>query len=43
MTPHLARTAPVAPDFSELLRQSLAGLTPNDLLATILDRLEGRS
>lgn len=43
MTPFVVRTAPVAPDVSELLRQSLAGLLPNDLLGAMLDRLEGRS
>ncbi|MFN4155254.1 MAG: hypothetical protein ACK4HF_11425 [Paracoccaceae bacterium] len=36
------QSAPTAPDIAELLRQSLAGFTPNDLIALILDRLEGR-
>lgn len=43
MTPQVARTAPATPDLAELLRQSLAGFTPNDLLGAMLDRLEGRS
>ena len=43
MIAHPARTAPVAADFSELLRQSLAGFAPNDLLGAMLDRLEGRT
>lgn len=43
MTPHLAQKAPVAPDLAELLRQSLAGFVPNDLIGTMLDRLEGRT
>ncbi|WP_267134630.1 hypothetical protein [Pseudotabrizicola formosa] len=43
MRPQPDRTAPVAPDLAELLRQSLAGFVPNDLLGTMLDRLEGRA
>lgn len=43
MTPVLARPAPVTPDLAELLRQSLAGFAPNDLLGLVLDRLEGRA
>lgn len=43
MTPYPARTLPIAPDLAELLRQSLAGLAPNDLLGLMLDRLEGRA
>lgn len=43
MTSNPARTAPVVPDLSELLRQSLAGFAPNDLLGAMLDRLEGRT
>ena len=42
MTPPMSQTTPIAPDLAELLRESLAGVTPNDLLAAILDRLEGR-
>lgn len=43
MTHTPVRTAPVAPDFVELLRQSLAGFAPNDILGAMLDRLEGRA
>ncbi|MDO8883986.1 MAG: hypothetical protein U0934_06730 [Pseudotabrizicola sp.] len=39
---HLARPVPDLPDLAELLRQSLAGFAPNDLLAAMLDRMEGR-
>lgn len=42
MTPHVARTNPVVPDLAELLRQSLAGFAPNDLVGAMLDLLEGR-
>ncbi|WP_275897725.1 hypothetical protein [Pseudotabrizicola algicola] len=42
MKPSALRTAPVAADVCELLRQSLAGMLPNDLLAAMLDRMEGR-
>jgi hypothetical protein len=39
-----AKKAQPAPDLDlqEILRQSFAGLAPNDPLAQFLDRLEGR-
>ncbi len=43
MTHPTAAHVPPAPDFREMLRQSLAGLSPNDLLASLLDRMEGRA
>ncbi|MFN3722319.1 MAG: hypothetical protein ACK4VZ_04685 [Paracoccaceae bacterium] len=43
MPAHPTQNAPLAPDFSELLRQTFSGLAPNDLLGAMLDRLEGRT
>lgn len=43
MTFSVPKPVPAQPDLTELLRQSLAGLVPNDLLGAMLDRLEGRA
>lgn len=42
MTEQRPTPRPNLPDFAELLRQSLSGFAPNDLLGSVLDRLEGR-